>query len=210
MLSFSNIFLEKDARVLFLWRMGKCARMPERQTFGHATFPPMLISTRTSQKKKKHLCLNTNGVRWQWQYEQTLKINFRKHTSLTTSLSCNRNDLKQRTGRKQSTGKWLKKDNFTSYKLVSADYHPKHSEVGALNISSAAMHHWANVFAHQYVNKILSFLKVDPQTLEETETVFEYAANIRWTNDGRDRMQISALCISRVRSLPRNIHFIQK
>lgn len=111
---------------------------------------------------------------------------------------------------KQSTGKGLKKDNFTSNKLVSADYHPKHTEVGAFNISSAAMHHWANVFAHQYVNKILSFLKVDPQTLEETETVFEYAANIRWTNDGRDRMQISALCISRVRSLPRNIHFIQK
>lgn len=52
MLSFSNICFEKDARVLFLWRMGKCARMPERQTFGHATFPPMLGSTRTSQKKK--------------------------------------------------------------------------------------------------------------------------------------------------------------
>lgn len=209
MLSFSNICFEKDARVLFLWRMGKCARMPERQTFGHATFPPMLGSTRTSQKKKNALLEHERGA-----MVMTIWTNSENKFS-QTYFTHNLSELQQKWSEtayrgKQSTGKGLKKDNFTSNKLVSADYHPKHTEVGAFNISSAAMHHWANVFAHQYVNKILSFLKVDPQTLEETETVFEYAANIRWTNDGRDRMQMSALCISRVRSLPRNIHFIQK
>lgn len=167
------------------------------------------INTYIAKKKKNALLEHERGA-----MVMTIWTNSENKFS-QTYFTHNLSELQQKWSEtayrgKQSTGKGLKKDNFTSNKLVSADYHPNHTEVGAFNISSAAMHHWANVFAHQYVNKILSFLKVDPQTLEETETVFGYEANIRWTNDGRDRMQISALCISRVRSLPRNIHFIQK